>query len=79
MRTTLNLDEKLVSELMQITSAKTKTEAIHMAMRELIRRRKLEMLKALSGKVRIDLDMKSREKVEIDHQISLGKRRSRSR
>jgi Arc/MetJ family transcription regulator len=79
MRTTLNLDEELVRELMQSTSARSKTEAIHMAMKELIRRKKLEKLKALSGKVRIELDMKTREKVETEHQSSLKRRRSGTR
>lgn len=53
MRTTLDLDESLVAALMKTTKAKTKTEAIHLAMTELIRRKKVEQLKALSGKVHI--------------------------
>ncbi|HEX6726138.1 MAG TPA: type II toxin-antitoxin system VapB family antitoxin [Nitrospira sp.] len=40
MRTTLNLNEKLIRELMVVTSAKTKTDAIHQAASELIRRKK---------------------------------------
>lgn len=51
MRTTLDLDETLVSELMKATKAKTKTEAIHLAMTDLIRRKKIERLKALSGTI----------------------------
>ena len=51
MRTTLDLDEILVSELMKATKAKTKTEAIHLAMTDLIRRKKIERLKALSGTI----------------------------
>ena len=54
MRTTLNLDENLISELVKVTEARTKTEAIHIAAAELIRRKKLEKLKSLSGKVRIE-------------------------
>ena len=53
MRTTLDLDEKLVAKLMKTTKAKTKTEAIHLAMAALIRREKIEQLKALSGQVHI--------------------------
>jgi len=53
MRTTLDLDETLVSELMKATDAKTKTEAIHLAMADVIRRKKLGQLKALSGQVNI--------------------------
>ena len=51
MRTTLDLDETLVSELMKATQAKTKTEAIHLAMTDLIRRKKIDRLKALSGTI----------------------------
>ena len=53
MRTTLDLNEDLVTELMKATQAKTKTEAIHIAMADLIRRKNLERLKALKGKVNI--------------------------
>ncbi len=68
MRTTLDLDESLVKELMEATKAKTKTEAIHLAIRELIRRRKLERLKALSGKLRLDLDWRELEERELKDQ-----------
>ncbi|MGH7411225.1 MAG: type II toxin-antitoxin system VapB family antitoxin [Candidatus Methylomirabilis sp.] len=68
MRTTLDLDEGLVKELVKVTKAKTKTKAIHIAIREFIRRRKLEGLKALSGKIRLDLDWRALEEVEIKDQ-----------
>lgn len=75
MRTTLDLNEKLIRELMDVTSAKTKTEAIHQAASELIRKRKLDRLKSLSGKIRLDLDWKKLEQAEIHHQTSLRRRR----
>ena len=53
MRTTMSLNDGLIKELMKVTGAKTKTEAIHLAISEFIRRKKLEGLKALSGKIRI--------------------------
>jgi len=68
MRTTLNLDENLISELVKATEARTKTEAIHIAAAELIRRKKLEKLKALSGKVRIENNRSKCEKVESARQ-----------
>jgi len=71
MRTTLNLNEKLIAELLNATKAKTKTEAIHLAISELIRRQKLETLKSLSGNIRIDLNWKRREKTELEHQKRL--------
>lgn len=75
MRTTLDLDEKLIEQLMKATSAKTKTDAIHQAAAELIRRKKLEKLKALSGKVHLDLDWKKLEHAELRHESTLIRRR----
>lgn len=68
MRTTLNLDEGLVKELMEVTQAKTKTEAIHQAISEYVRFKKLEGLKALSGKIHLDLDWREMEEQELKAQ-----------
>ncbi len=75
MRTTLDLNEKLIRELMEVTSAKTKTDAIHQAAAELIRRKKLDQLKSLSGTIHLDLDWNKLEQAEILHQASLKRRR----
>jgi Arc/MetJ family transcription regulator len=65
MRTTLNLDEALIAELMAATKAKTKTEAIHQALSEFVRRQRL---KALSGKIHLDLDWRRLEEDEMKGQ-----------
>lgn len=75
MRTTLDLNEKLIRELMDVTSAKTKTDAIHQAAEELIRRKKLDQLKSLSGTLSLDLNWKKLEATELRHQASLKRRR----
>lgn len=75
MRTTLDLNEKLIRELMTVTAAKTKTEAIHQAAAEMIRRKKLDQLKSLSGTIHLDLDWKRLEQAEIRHQAALKRRR----
>ena len=75
MRTTLDLDEKLIRKLMDVTAAKTKTDAIHQAAAELIRRKKLDRLKSLSGTIQLDLDWKRLEAAELQHQSSLRRRR----
>ena len=75
MRTTLDLNEKLIRELMDVTAAKTKTDAIHQAAAELIRRKKLDQLKSLSGTIHLDLNWKSLEHAEIRHQAVLKRRR----
>lgn len=51
MRTTLDLDDRLISQLLKVSKARTKTEAIHMAAAEFVRRRSVERIKALRGKV----------------------------
>jgi Arc/MetJ family transcription regulator len=68
MRTTLSLDEGLIKELMAVTGAKTKIEAIHLAISEFVRRKKLEGLKSLSGKIHIDLDWRELEERELKAQ-----------
>ena len=75
MRTTLDLNEKLIRELMIVTAAKTKTEAIHQAAAEMIQRKKLDQLKSLSGTIDLDLDWKRLEQAEIRHQTVLKRRR----
>ncbi len=74
MRTTLNLDDELVQELMKATRARTKTDAIHQAISDMIRRKKLDKLKSLSGKIRINLDWQKQEDVEIRQQKKLARR-----
>jgi len=51
MRTTLNISDALIEELMSVTDTKTKTKAIEAAIREYVRRRKIRKLKSLSGKI----------------------------
>ena len=50
---------------MSLTRAETKTEAIHLAISEFIRRKKLEGLKALSGKIRIADNWQELEELEL--------------
>lgn len=68
MRTTLSLDDGLIKELMVVTGAKTKIEAIHLAISEFLRRKKIEGLLALEGKIRFDLDWRELEERELKAQ-----------
>jgi hypothetical protein len=68
MRTTLNLSDDLIAELMRVSGLKTKTEAIHLAISEFIRRKKLRSLMDLSGKVRIDPNWQEAEETELKAQ-----------
>jgi len=63
MRTTLDLPEELVEEARSALGFKSKTDTVVLALRELVRRRRLEELKGLLGRVRLDLDVpKSRRR-----------------
>lgn len=58
MRTTLDLPEDLIKETMELTGAKTKTEAIKKAMEELIgRERGKELLKYKGSMPDLDIDL----------------------
>ncbi len=57
MRTTLNLPEKLLAEAQRLSGARTKTQAIVWALEELARKKKLERLWRLRGKIPIDLEL----------------------
>ena len=56
MRTTLDIPEPLIEEARQTLGFKSKTDTVVLALKELIRRRRIEELKALMGKVRLDID-----------------------
>ncbi len=63
MRTTLDLPEDLVNEARRALGFKSKTDTVVLALRELVRRRRLEELKSLFGHVRLDIDVpKSRRR-----------------
>mgnify|MGYP001267621886 CR=1 FL=1 len=57
MRTTLDIPEDLINEATALLGFKSKTDAVIVALRELIRRQRLEELKGLAGKVPIDIDV----------------------
>jgi len=74
MRTTLSLDDKLITELLAVTGARTKTEAIHLAITEFLRKKKVEGLLALEGKVHLDLDWRELEELELKAQAERDRR-----
>jgi hypothetical protein len=59
MRTTLDLPEDLVREAQNLLGFKSKTDTIILSLRELIRRKRIDELKRLSGRVRLEIDVDS--------------------
>ena len=66
MRTTLNLSDNLLDELMKVTGSRTKTDAIEEAIREFVYRRKIEKLKNLSGKIILTSNWQELRDMELD-------------
>ena len=56
MRTTLDLPVELIEEARGKLGYKSKTDTIVYALKEVVRRSKLEELKAICGKVEFDVD-----------------------
>lgn len=51
MRTTIDLDETLLNAAMRLTGARTKSEAVRIALQELVRSRTKKNLLDLAGKI----------------------------
>jgi Arc/MetJ family transcription regulator len=63
MRTTLDLPEDLIEEARTALGFTSKTDTVVLALTELVRRRRLDQLKSLIGRVRLDIDLgKSRRR-----------------
>ncbi len=56
-RTTLEIDDALLETAMTVSGAKTKTEAIDLALREFIRSRERGLLRRELGSFDLDLDL----------------------
>lgn len=57
MRTTLDLPDGLVEAAREELGFTSKTDTVVLALRELIRRRRLDELKGLLGRVELDIDI----------------------
>lgn len=57
MRTTLDLPEPLIKQAMKVSHQKTKTAVIVTALEELVRKNRLQGLKAFRGKLDLDVDL----------------------
>ncbi len=57
MRTTLDLPQELVEKAMSITKARTKTQAITMALESIVKQERFNQLLLFHGKVSLDIDL----------------------
>jgi Arc/MetJ family transcription regulator len=57
MRTTLDLPDGLLDEARRLLGYRSKTDTVTAALRELVRRARVEELKSLLGAVELDIDV----------------------
>ena len=54
MRTTLDVDRKLLDEVVETTGERSKSAAVNRALEEYVRRTKIDELRAMAGKILLD-------------------------
>jgi Arc/MetJ family transcription regulator len=57
MRTTLDLPEPLIEEARRLLGFKSKTDTVVVSLQELVRRKRIEELKSMLGKIKLDIDL----------------------
>ena len=66
MRTTINLKEEIVEEVMHMTKAKNKSQAINEALEAFVQERRMKRLLELKGKLNLEENWKALREMELD-------------
>jgi Arc/MetJ family transcription regulator len=66
MRTTINIKEKTVQEVMHITGAKNKSQAINTALEAYVQEKRMKKLLELKGKLNLNENWKALREMELD-------------
>jgi len=70
MRTTLNLDDSLISDLLDCTHEKVKTKAITIAIKDYLHRKKIEEILSLQGNLDIEDNWERLEEEEMKEYVN---------
>jgi hypothetical protein len=76
MRATLNIPDNLIEDLVKETGAKTKTLAITKAIEDYLKKRRLEKLLSLQGKLDLEDNWKEMEAYEMEELKRHGVRKN---
>jgi Arc/MetJ family transcription regulator len=66
MRSTIDIDEKLLKEAMKLTKAKTKRDLVHMSLREIINHKRRQRLAGRLGHYDLNLTSKELQRMRDD-------------
>lgn len=73
MRTTLNIDEKILAEVIEATGEKSKSKAVNMALKQFIRQKTIKNLLSMVGKLEIDDTSEEQAKVDKERDERIEK------
>ena len=63
MRSTIEINDSLLKEALRLTGARTKRELIHLSLKELIKKKRIERLMAKMGKLPFVVTLKRLQKL----------------
>lgn len=79
MRTTIALDEALLTELMRAEPGVSRSEAIRRAVQDYLRRRRVDEFMKLAGSRLVDLDSREADRQQLDEVRQMDALTSRAR
>jgi Arc/MetJ family transcription regulator len=59
MRTTIDIPENIMAEAMRLAGVRSKTTTVILSLQEFINHKKIEKLRALRGKIDLDIDLEA--------------------
>jgi len=68
MRSTIDIDDKLMAAAKKLTNIKTKKEIVNLSLKELVRKKRREHLIEMYGKAPVDLTLAELESLRRDEQ-----------
>lgn len=66
MRTTLNLNENIINELMRLTGAKNRSQAVNEVLEAYVREKQVQKLLELRGKLHLEENWRKLREMELD-------------
>lgn len=66
MRTTINLKSEIIQEVMHLTGAKNKSQAINEALETYVQEKRMQKLLELRGKLNLEENWKALREMELD-------------
>ncbi len=73
MRTTINIPDQIIDQLMSFSNSLTKTDAVNKAILDWVKYKKIQKIKSLRGKLDIDNNLKNQRLQEISEINELNK------